>query len=42
MTLAKMPLLLWVCRLFLDEKIPDTDKIILAMQKFLNDKRLPF
>lgn len=29
-------------RLFLEEKIPDTDKIITAMQKFLNDKRLPF
>ena len=29
-------------RLYLEEKMPDTEKIIGAMQKFLNDKRLPF
>ncbi len=29
-------------RLYLEEKMPDADKIIMAIQKFLNDKRLPF
>lgn len=29
-------------RLFLDEKTPDSDKIITAMQQFLNNRKLPF